>query len=142
MFKWIVLLLVAIVGLVFVVTNKPALNVSTDSRLVPAQEENTNNQYVPYSPEAVAAAAGKQKLLFFHANWCPTCLITNQDILENSQKLPQDLVIFKTDYDSQTALKQKYNITYQHTFVLIDDQGNELKQWNGGGVDEINQQLI
>ena len=141
MIRWAALTTIIIIGLVvlFTKSNSPqTINPSPTTTL----EQVINDQYVPYSVEAVVAATDKQKLLFFHANWCPTCRVTNQDILENSQDLPKDLIIFKTDYDSQTALKQKYNITYQHTFVLIDNQGNELKQWNGGGVEEINQQLI
>lgn len=52
-------------------------------------------------------------------------------------QIPAGVVVFKTDYDSSTDLKKKYAITYQHTFVLVDPNGNEIKKWNGGGVAEI-----
>lgn len=141
MIRWVVLITVVVIGLVFLLT-KTNTPIPNNPGPAASLEQTSNDQYVPYSAEAVAAATDKRKLLYFHANWCPTCRVTNQDILKNSQKLPKDFVIFKTDYDTETTLKQKYNITYQHTFVLIDNQGNELKQWNGGGVDEINQQII
>src|SRR3989344_5201513 len=145
MLKWLIPVLVGfavIVALVAFVINKPKLSENTRPIPAPTNNQTVNNQYLPYSPEAVAAASDKQKLLFFHANWCPICRATEEEILENILPLPKDLIIFKTDYDSEKELKQKYGITYQHTFVLIDNRGNELIKWNGGGVEEIVNQLI
>lgn len=42
------------------------------------------------------------------------------------------------DYDKETALKGKFGVTYQDTFVLLDGQGNSAKSWNAGGVDGLN----
>jgi hypothetical protein len=36
-------------------------------------------------------------------------------------------MVFKTDYDTQKELKTKYKITYQHTFVLVDEAGDAIK---------------
>jgi thioredoxin 1 len=55
--------------------------------------------------------------------------------------LPADVVVFKTDYDTEKELKKKYGITYQHTFVLVDNEGNSIKKWNGGGVKELIEEL-
>jgi hypothetical protein len=35
------------------------------------------------------------------------------------------------NYDNSTALKQKYAVTYQHTFVQVDKDGNLIKKWSG-----------
>lgn len=91
------------------------------------------SSYVDYSPTAYAQAIGKKRVLFFHASWCPTCKEANTDFTSNSSNIPDGVVVFKTDYDTQQDLKEKYGITYQHTFVQVDDQGAEVTKWNGGG---------
>lgn len=97
------------------------------------------NSYVAYSKQTadMAHANGKKVVLFFHAPWCPTCKVADKEFTDRMAELPTDVVVFKTDYDSETALKSKYGITYQHTFVQIDKNGGEITKWNGGGVDEV-----
>lgn len=97
--------------------------------------------YETYSAEAFAKAASKRRVLFFHATWCPTCKVANADLEKNIGMLPEDVVVFKTDYDSQAELKKKYGITYQHTFVLVDEAGAELMKWNGGDTVMIKEKL-
>lgn len=104
---------------------------STENQAQPA------GQYIDYSPAAFAAAQGKKRVYFFYAKWCPTCKAANQDLTVNGSMIPADVVLFKTDYDTETELKKKFAITYQHTFVLVDDSGEEIKKWNGGGVEEL-----
>lgn len=94
-------------------------------------------RYQTYTAEAFESSKDKKRVLFFHANWCPTCKKAHQEITSESSQIPEDVVIFKTDYDTETQLKKKYTITYQHTFVLVDAQGNEIKKWNGGGIAEV-----
>jgi hypothetical protein len=38
----------------------------------------------------------------------------------------------KVDYESSTELKKKYGVTYQHTLVQVDAQGNMITKWSGG----------
>jgi len=105
------------------------------------QKENNSkvafDTYQDYSKEAFEANADKKRVLFFHAPWCPTCRPANAEFLERASEIPDDVIVFKTDYDSQTELKAKYGITYQHTYVLVDNLGNEIKKWNGGAVDQL-----
>lgn len=93
--------------------------------------------YLSYSESSFNGAASPKRVLFFHAPWCPTCKATNQDIMDNLSKIPAGVVIYKVDYDSEEALKTKYGITHQHTFVYVDKDGKEIKKWNGGGLAEI-----
>lgn len=93
--------------------------------------------YVDYFENSFAAASGKKRVYFFYATWCPTCKASNADIVANLDKIPEGVVVFKTDYDKETKLKKQYGITYQHTFVQVDANGNEIAKWNGGGVFEI-----
>lgn len=93
--------------------------------------------YLAYSQAAYDSSAAKKRVLFFHATWCPTCKAANLEFEANLGKIPEDVVLLKTDYDTENALKQKYGITYQHTFVLVDSEGNELKKWSGGGITQL-----
>ena len=63
--------------------------------------------YLPYTPTAVAQAKG-QVVLFFHANWCPTCIAVNKDIDANLKNIPADLTLLKTSYDDEKELKELY----------------------------------
>jgi len=103
---------------------------------------NQPGQYVEYSQTAYASAQGQKRVLFFHAGWCPTCIAANNAFNRSLDQIPSGVVLLKTDYDSESALKSRYGITYQHTFVQVDDDGNELAKWNGGDIDELIDNLI
>jgi thiol-disulfide isomerase/thioredoxin len=83
--------------------------------------------YIDYSAEALAKASGT-KILFFHAPWCPQCFMLDNDI-KAQKELPANLTIFKVDYDSATALRQKYGVVLQTTFVKVDKEGNQLQKY-------------
>lgn len=87
--------------------------------------------YLPYTTTAVAQAQG-QVVLFFHANWCPTCIAINKDIETNNTNIPKDVTILKINYDDAKELKTLYGVTEQHTFVQVDNTGKLLKKWRGG----------
>jgi len=101
----------------------------------------SDSRYVDYSPAVYAEAIAKKRVLYFYATWCPTCSVANEDFTVNAARIPQDVVIFRTNYDSEVELKRKYAITYQHTFVQVDENGNELAKWNGGGLTELTSNL-
>jgi thioredoxin 1 len=53
------------------------------------------------------------------------------------------LTIVVVDFDENVDLKKQYGVTVQHTFVQINDQGEELKKWSGSiSVDDVNDQVI
>ena len=88
--------------------------------------------YESYAPEKIAlASATHDVVLFFRASWCPICRALDADIKANLSKIPESLAILDVNYDNSTALKQKYGVTYQHTFVQVDKDGNLIKKWNG-----------
>ncbi len=80
--------------------------------------------------QSITHAATKDVVLFFHASWCPTCRALEKDI--NKKIVPEGLTILKTNYDTEKALKKKYGVTFQHTFVQVDANGNMIKKWSGG----------
>lgn len=106
-------------------------------------KEQPNTKYREFDSMSLKDNSTAKRLLFFYAAWCPTCQAADQSILSNIDKIPADLTIIKVNYNDQNTdqiekeLAQKYGITYQHTFVQIDDQGNEITKWNGGNIDQI-----
>lgn len=105
-------------------------SVVSDTPSTPAPTTNTSaarERYIDYSDEAVASNADTQRVLFFHAEWCSTCKFFERDI--KSADIPSDITIIETDYDTETELKQRYGVTVQSTFVLLDDDGNAVKSW-------------
>lgn len=103
----------------------------------------SDSSYLPFSPSVLLDTADAKRVLFFYADWCPTCRPVNEELETNQDKIPDDVRIIRVNYnDSETDqvekdLAKKYGITYQHTFVLIDSEGNEVKKWNGGSLRDI-----
>ncbi len=88
--------------------------------------------YEAYSANKIARAETGDVVLFFHASWCPSCRGLNASIESNLKSIPLGVTILKTDYDKETELKKKYGVTYQHTLVQVDKDGNMIKKWSGG----------
>lgn len=85
--------------------------------------------YEAYAPEKLARATMGDVVLFFRASWCPTCRTLDADIKKNTSQIPRGVTILDVDYDNSTALKQKYGVTYQHTLVQVDAEGNLIAKW-------------
>ena len=116
---------------------KEMMETPTDAMEKPDAMMKKESRYIEYSPMSFEKAKDKKRVYFFHATWCPTCKSTNTEFTEKSEGIPTDVVVFKTDYDTNAALKKQYAITYQHTFVLVDENGKEVKKWNGGAIAEL-----
>ena len=86
--------------------------------------------YDQYTANKTKYDSGKV-VLFFAANWCPTCQALTKDITSNLGGIPDGKTIVRVDYDNSTSLKKKYGVTYQHTLVQIDPNGNQVKKWSG-----------
>jgi len=88
--------------------------------------------YESFDTSKIAMASATHDIvLFFKASWCPSCRAVDADIKANSKNIPSNLTILEVDYDKSAFLKQKYGVTYQHTFVKVDAQGNLIKKWSG-----------
>jgi thiol-disulfide isomerase/thioredoxin len=73
-----------------------------------------------------AVASGKLVLLYFYADWCPTCRAEFPKMQAAFDKLSTDAVIgFRVNYkDSatdpdETALARQFGVAYQHTKVFV-----------------------
>jgi thiol-disulfide isomerase/thioredoxin len=80
---------------------------------------------------------GTTKVLFFHAAWCPRCRKVEADLKAWYIDTGFPLTVYKVDYDTETALKSRYGITYQHTFVKVDGQGNVIEKIQGPSDEQL-----
>ena len=113
---------------------------SSNSNSASEQSALTPGAYEDYSPDKLANTSG-DKVLFFHAKWCPTCRALDQNI--RAGVVPDGVTIFKLDYDTETELAKKHGVTFQHTLVQVDDNGNQIKKWAGSyTIEQISDELI
>ena len=100
----------------------------------------TPGAYITYDEAALTPGTN---IIFFNASWCPSCRALEKDITNNITDIPNGVTILKADYDSQTALKQKYGVVRQHTLVVVDQNGNEIKTLTGltNTLEQVLQQL-
>ena len=85
-----------------------------------------STEYAVYSDEVIGN--GKESVLFFHASWCPKCKANDGKLTSwyNSQEFGRS--IYKIEFDDAGDLREKYGVTSQDTFILIDGDGNEISR--------------
>lgn len=99
-------------------------------------------RYVEYTKEGYENIRNQKHVLFFYANWCPTCRPVDAEFQARMDDIPEDIVIVRVNYNDseadadEDALANEHNITYQHTFVLLEN-GQEVTRWNGGGLSNL-----
>jgi len=153
--KYLALILILIAIVVFYTLsgagskNSPDSNTSvskdgSESTGVVEQKDATRSEkYLVFGDGVIESQNAKKRVLFFYANWCPTCRPVDTELKASESKIPDGAVVIRVNYnDSETdaaekELADKYGITYQHTFVLLDRDGGILKKWNGGSLKEI-----
>ena len=78
------------------------------------------NEFRTYTAEALKTAMGEGKttLLFFHAPWCPVCKAQEPKVAAHLNGAYKNVVAFKVDYDSNTALRKELKVDKQSTLIL------------------------
>jgi thiol-disulfide isomerase/thioredoxin len=112
---------------------------------VAVEPAESSDQYISYETyqNSGDAYTDTNVVLFFNASWCSTCKKARDNFESSLDQFPPDLTIVVVDFDENVDLKKQYGVTVQHTFVQINDQGEELKKWSGSvSVDEVNDQVI
>ncbi len=101
-------------------------------------QDKTSEPFIDYQnfEQAKMIAREAQTVLFFYASWCPTCRKAREEFI-NRQNEFKNINLILVDYDNSTNLQKKYGVTYQHTFVQINENGDVLAKWNGGDVDDL-----
>lgn len=102
----------------------------------------TTTPYIDFNKEDydLAIKNGKIVMLYFYANWCPSCKAEQVDIFAAFNELErEDLVGFRVNYrdsdtnDFEKDLAKDHGVTYQHTKVILQDGERVLKvpnSWN------------
>ena len=99
-----------------------------------------------------AVAEGKLVVLYFYANWCPTCKAEFPKAEDAFDMLQSENVVgFRVNFnDNETdkdeeALAREFGVPYQHTKVFVQNGTQLLKspeQWNTQRyIDEITSRL-
>ena len=141
------IIVLVLIGGVLIITNQQSQQ-AEQAKMTQEKDGNkmvktSSSRYIVYSKGAYDQAVNKRRVLYFYATWCPSCKQANEDFTANPDKIPEDVIVLRVNYndpdtDSQEKdFAKKYGITYQHTFVQIDEQGKELTKWNGGKTDEL-----
>ena len=68
-------------------------------------------------------------VLFFSASWCPTCQASIKSLDQDG--VPAGLTVVKVDFDTAAELRKEYGVTVQHTYVQVDESGEQLAKWTG-----------
>lgn len=80
--------------------------------------------YEEYSPERFDELLGSEKfLLFFHADWCPTCRVLEARLKKDLSVLNGHTVL-ETNYDREVALKKEYGVLVQSTVIFFNEDGS------------------
>jgi len=136
----IISLIIIFGGFVFF---KNGFNNSTATKTQTSELRMDMLNYLDYSDDALANAQmkGKSVLFFAATTWCQTCSALEEEIIERQTEIPSDITILKVDYDNDKVMNQKYGVTSQHTLVVLDKDGQEVKRWLGGDFDTLLQQI-
>jgi thiol-disulfide isomerase/thioredoxin len=80
--------------------------------------------YTEYTEELYDTLLGNRPfVLYYHADWCPTCVALEDYITENMDSFEDGTIFLAVDYDEELELRQEYGIVTQYTFVILDDVG-------------------
>lgn len=104
---------------------RQARSSSAVSSVTAAQTAKAEGRYAAYTDGVIGN--GKPAVLFFHASWCPYCIESDGILEREYQAGAASVDTYKIDYDNSAALKERFGIVVQNTFVVIDGQGNVLK---------------
>ena len=128
------------IALAAILALTPIASMAQDAPAPAAEQAAARATVLDFQSEAQvnALAAEGKTVVFFYASWCPNCRATVAELNARWAEVNPDLTLVIADYDKEAALKGKFGVTYQDTFVLLDNAGNGVKSWNSGGVDGLN----
>ncbi len=89
-----------------------------------------------------AIAQNGPAILYFHAEWCPTCRAAMVSFRGRWPEVQPGITLVIADYDTEVDLKARYGVTYQNTFVQVGTDGEKIQIWNGGGIEALNSKPI
>lgn len=99
--------------------------------------ENLTAYSATYTAYNANAAADQKQILFFHADWCPTCVKWDTKINQALSSLPDSAVILKVDYDNNADLAAQYGVTKQSSAVFLNADGSVAKVESDPSVESV-----
>jgi thiol-disulfide isomerase/thioredoxin len=87
-------------------------------------------------------AASGPTVVFFFAAWCPLCQAAIKEFGERWGEVRPEVTLVIADYDTEAALKTRYGITYQDTFVQVGPDLSAIRIWNGGAIEALNANTV
>lgn len=85
--------------------------------------------YITYDPTQFSLASDGKVVLFFNAKWSQTSKQVDKDL--KAAKLPDNFTVMNVDYDKNAALRKKYGVPFEDTFVQVDAAGVIINRWSG-----------
>lgn len=82
-----------------------------------------------YTPSDFAQAQANEQpvVLHFHADWCPTCRAQDK-VLQSMLSHPGlDVTVLVVDYDNERALRRRFNVRTQSTFVVLHGESERAR---------------
>ena len=149
--KYVVIILIVVAGAVTLYINSTGgAQVPQDNTVATPQESGVMSFVsddagsadlitdITFDEEEVrAVAATKTPILFFYASWCSTCRSLAREIQDRSAEFPDHVAILKVSYDDEKELRRRYQVTKQHTIIILDEDLNAAQTLVGGNVDDI-----
>lgn len=143
----LVLVILLVLGYLFILEKNQIDPKTVTTGIYPTSKTistaDSETDYIAFNSQEFEKNKSKRRVLFFYANWCTTCRPVNAEFLERANQIPGDVVVYRVNYkDSDTdetekALAERYKITYQHTFVQVNQDGDAIKKWNGGNLADL-----
>ena len=85
-----------------------------------------------YEVFAESKINNKERVVLFFNDYASENALALQASLEAGAKtIPENTLILDVNYDTETALKEKYGVTVPDTLVQVDKDGNLMKRWSG-----------
>lgn len=94
--------------------------------------------FTSFTQERYSELLGKKPfVIFFHANWCSICTELTKDINKDLANFPEGTIILQANYDTESRLKQNYDVAIQSTIVVIDKTGKVVQSLLGPSIDDL-----
>lgn len=94
--------------------------------------------YEKYSADLFASLVGKKPVvLFFHAQWCPECRALEKAITADLANFPMGSHILQINYDTETDLKDEYDVKVQTTLIVLDAEGARVETFLNPSLDKL-----
>lgn len=97
----------------------------------PQKANKRPGSYEQYDESKLTLATDGKVVLFFNAKWSKTSKSLDKEFKDNADKLPDNFTILSVDYDKNYALRQKYHVPFENTFVQVDANGEVVNSWSG-----------